>query len=164
MNNGNKTQLFHTRASRVRREICQQTQTSAPMLEASKQWEQWWETTRVKLGTVTRTNPTNWNFSHWNQWVMSITVVKFTLSVLTHLKRDSDETSQRQLDTINRVMCSASNAIVGEYRLYIINYAKYNKSTKLMHREQFIETMSGLQRQFKLQNTIGMRNSSNSLI
>ena len=95
---------------------------------------------------------------------MSITVVKFTLSVLTHLKRDSDETSQRQLDTINRVMCSASNAIVGEYRLYIINYAKYNKSTKLMQREQFIETMSGLQRQFKLQNTIGMRNSSNSLI
>ena len=87
---------------------------------------------------------------------MSFSVVKFTLSVLTHLKCDSDETSRRQLDTINRVMNSASDAIVGEYRLYIINYAKYNKSTKLMQRQQFTETMSQLQRQFQLKNTIGM--------
>ena len=87
---------------------------------------------------------------------MSFSVVKFTLSVLTHLKCDSDETSRRQLDTINRVMHSASDAIVGEYRLYIINYAKYNKSTKLMQRQQFTETMSQLQRQFQLRNTIGM--------
>ena len=87
---------------------------------------------------------------------MSFSVVKFTLSVLTHLKCDSDETSRRQLETINRVMHSASDAIVGEYRLYIINYAKYNKSTKLMQRQQFTDTMSQLQRQFQLQNTIGM--------
>ena len=66
-----------------------------------------------------------------------------------------------QVTVVNKALRKTSESILDEYRPYVINYARFHKSARMMQKDDFKMTMRNLQVEFNLNNTLGMVKLSN---